>query len=357
MTQHRFYVGTYTQDVPHIAKSAGKGIYVLDLDSTTGQLTEATLAAELVNPSFVAVHPDRKTVLAVSETEQGTVSSFQVKEDGTLQLTSTQSAIEGATCFVSTDLEGKLALVANYMGEVSVLAYPITEEGALLPHQALDRHEHHTQREGQDSPHAHCIRSLPGGRYVAATNLGTDEVYVYDLQGESGPLSRVHIASFPEGSGPRHIQFDASGKLAYVCTELSSQLVSLRVEPETGVMLALNIASTLPEDAQGTENSTSEVLVSPEGHFVYVGNRGHDSIAVFQVQQDTGELELLSTASTQGKGPRGMALSPDGQFLLAGNQDSDTIMVFRRDAQEGGLEPVGLFPCPTPVSLAFVPET
>lgn len=356
MNPQRFYAGTYTRELPHVPHPSGQGIYLLELDPETGKLSEAKLVAEIPNPTFVHVTPDGKTLLAVSETEQGVLFSYQISQDGNLRLQSAQSALEGATAFVSTDLEGHQAFVANYMGEVSVVAYPLNESGALLPHTATDKHEHHVKRENADAPHAHCIRPHPGGRYMAATNLGTDEVYVYDLQGQDGPLTRVHIAAFPPESGPRHIHFNKEGTLAFVALELSSQVASLSVEPETGTMVLLNLASTLPEGVSAEKNTPSEVLVSPDGRFIYVGNRGHDSIAIFSVQPETAELELLDTISTGGEVPRGVIFSPDARFLLAGNQNSDSIRVFRRDEATGGLDPVGLFPSPTPVGFAFLTE-
>lgn len=356
MQPQRFYIGTYTQSAGHVPRASGKGIYTMTLDPNSGQLSEAELVAEVLNPTFVAVHPGGKTVLAASETEQGAIYSFHIQEDHKLRMLSAQSALEGATAFVSTDLTGQFAFVANYMGEKSVVAYPIQADGALFPHIATDQHEHHTPGEHADHPHAHCIRPHPAGRHMVATNLGTDEVYVYDLQSPEGPLHRLHIVAFPQGSGPRHIQFDATGTRAFVALELSSQVASLVVEPATGLMVVQHLASTLPEGHTAEKNSASEVLVSPDGRFIYVGNRGHDSIAVFEVHPDTAELNLLETVSTQGKVPRGMVLSPDARFVLAGNQDSDTIMVFKRDAEAGTLKPVGLFHCPTPVGFAFLPE-
>ncbi|GGJ52985.1 lactonase family protein [Deinococcus roseus] len=354
MTTQRFYVATYTQNLPHVPSASGKGIYQMELDPESGQLSGAKLVAELPNPTFVAVRPDGKTLLAVSETEHGAIFSYEIHDWG-LRIRSAQSALEWATAFVSTDLSGQFAFAANYIGKTSVLAYPINADGALLPHVAVDCHEHHVVREPHEDPHAHCIRPHPGGRYMAATNLGTDEVYVYDLQGPDGPLSRTQIVAFPSCSGPRHIQFDASGTRAFVALELSSQVASLMVEPATGTMTLLNIASTLPAEAQDQKNTPSEVLVSPDGKFIYVGNRGHDSIAVFSVHPDTAELTLLENVSTQGEVPRGLVLSPDAHFLLAANQNSNSILVFKRNEETGILQAGDLFPCPSPVGLAFLP--
>lgn len=349
----RLFVGSYTQPLPHAPHANGQGVYALDFDAEHGTLSEARLAAHATNPSFLAAHPNGRSLYAASETGEGQLLAFRVGQNGDLTLLNARETEGRSPAHVSVDPEGRFVFAVNYGGTPSALAFPVKQDGALGEAAARAQHEGGgPNRERQDGPHPHSLRASPDGRHVYAMDLGTDEVVTYD-HGPHNFLGRLRAAHLPSGGGPRHIAFHPHGTFAFVTLELSSAVAVLRRDPASGELTLLSSARTQSADFQG-ENAPAEVLVSPDGRFVYVTNRGQDNLAVFALHPD-GSLEVAQHVSTEGHTPRGAALTPDGTHLIAANQDSATLAVFERDAATGQLQLAGVFACPTPTSVCFLP--
>jgi len=338
----RIYVGTYTS-------GASKGIYVGRLDLATGGLSLEGVAAETKNPSFLALHPNRRFLYAVGEISDfagkrtGAVSAFRIEPaSGRLELLNQQSSGGTGPCHVTVDRTGRNALVANYGGgSVSVL--PIGEDGKLGPASAFIQHQGSSVNpRRQQGPHAHSINLDPANRFAFVADLGLDKIMVYRFDAVAGTLTPNDPASaaVAPGSGPRHFAFHPSGKSAYVINEMGSSLTAFRYDAPRGLLEEVQTVSSLPAGPV-PGNSTAEVQVHPSGKFVYGSNRGHDSIAVFAVDGTTGQLKLVEHESTQGKTPRNFGVDPTGRFLLACNQASDTIVGFRIDQETGALTPTG----------------
>lgn len=356
-TTARAYIGTYT-------RGESQGIYRFDLDLATGKPTEPQLAAEAVNPSFLAIHPSRKSLYAVGEVgnfegqeNAGGVTAYQIDQK-TGDLTKLNSQVSGGRgpCHVSVDATGKVVLVANYGGG-SVASMKINEDGSLEPASSVIEHEGssvHPRR--QTAPHAHSVNVDPTNRFAVVADLGLDQVLVYRLATATGQLV-PHDPPFvrtPEGGGPRHLAFHPNGKYAYVNNELTMSVTGFRYDAELGQFEILSTHDTLPEDADGANNSTAEVLVHPAGKFLYVSNRGHDSIAMFHIKKD-GTLRPEGHVSTQGETPRNFGIDPTGRFLLAANQNSGTVVVFRIDLHTGALTATGdVVEIPNPVCVRFL---
>jgi 6-phosphogluconolactonase len=352
------YVGTYTG-----AKS--KGIYAFRFDTATGRLTPLGLAAETVNPSFVAIHPNHKFLYAVNEVNEfaakknnGGVSAFAIEAgSGKLRLLNEQSTGGGSPCHLTLGPDGLTLFVANYGGgSVSVL--PIQPDGRLGEATAFIQHTGSSvNRDRQEGPHAHGVYPDQQGRFVAVADLGLDKVLVYrfdrikrSLQANDPPFGSVK-----PGSGPRHFAFHPNGRFAFVNNEMSSTLTAFEWDGAKGTLKEVQTLSTLPDGFAGS-NSTAEIEIHPSGRFLYVSNRGHHSIAVFAVNANDGRLRPVQHQSTQGKTPRSFGIDPTGQFLLAANQGSDTLVVFRIDAKTGRLIPTGhSVEVGAPVCLQFVP--
>jgi 6-phosphogluconolactonase len=232
--------------------------------------------------------------------------------------------------------------VANYASG-SIAALPIAANGALGPAASTIQHSgkgHNPQR--QEGPHAHCIQPDPSNRFVVAVDLGIDQVLVYQLD-----IERVALMPRPTGNyraqpghGPRHIAFHPAGKHAFIIQELGNQLTSCRWDASAGAFAEIESLPTLPADFNGN-NSTAEVLVHPNGKFVFGSNRGHDSIVTFAFDAASEKLKPVGHTSTAGRTLRNFRLDPSGQFLLAANQDSNSIVVFRVDEATGQLTQVG----------------
>jgi 6-phosphogluconolactonase len=336
-----FYIGTYTS-------GQSKGIHRCLLDTKTGQLQGLELVAQLENPSFLTIHPTLDVLYACSEVrrdgkrEGAQLMAYQIGADGGLTALGGQPSGGNGPCYVSTDQTGKVALVANY-GSGSIASLPIAADGKLLAAVSTIQHAGKSVNpQRQEGPHAHCIMTDPSNRYVVAVDLGLDQVLVYALDAATGKLDPQPAGNYhaKPGNGPRHIAFHPSGKYAFIIHEIGNELSLASWDSSQGKFTQITSASTLPSGFAG-DNSTAEVLVHPNGKYVYGSNRGHDSIALFAFDDAARQLTPVAHASTAGKTPRNFRIDPTGQFLLAENQASDSIVVFRIDSATGKLTQVG----------------
>jgi 6-phosphogluconolactonase len=333
----------------------------------TGALTPLGLAAEAVNPSFLAIHPNQRFLYAVTEASDfrgqpgGAVGAFRIQpETGKLTSLNHQSSGGAGPCHLVVDQAGKQVLVANYGGgSVSVL--PIRENGELGEATAFIQHAGSSKDpRRQQAPHAHSINLDRANRFAVAADLGLDKVMIYRFDSESGTLTPNNPpwATVEPGSGPRHFAFHPEGRFAYVINEMSCTVTAFTYAPGTGTLSTIQTISTLP-DGQDVERgfSTAEVQVHPSGKFLYGSNRGHNSIAAYSIDPATGKLTYLENEPTQGSTPRNFGIDPTGKFLLAENQSSGSIVVFRINSQSGHLEPTGhRADVPNPVCVKFVQE-
>jgi len=357
---HEFlvYFGTYTG-----AKS--KGIYAARFDSVAGKLGAVDLAAETPSPSFLAVHPNRRFLYAVGEAttlegkRSGAVSAFTLdRQSGKLSLLNRQPSGGLGPCHLEVDHSGRCLLVANY-GSGSVASVPIRKDGALgEPASTIQHIGSSVNPQRQAGPHAHCFNPDPRNCFALCCDLGLDQVLVYRLDAKHSTLApnEPPFATVKAGAGPRHLAFRPDGKFVFVVNEMASSLTAFAYDARRGVLREVETASTLPASVVVTNNSCAEVQMHPGGKFVYASNRGHDSIAVFAVNQKTGGLTPVQHAPTLGRTPRHFALDPSGQWLLAENQASDSVVVFRVDASSGKLAPTGQqLEVASPVCAVFVP--
>lgn len=345
------YVGTYTG-------KESKGIYRFDFDPKSGKAGEPVVAAEVANPTFLAVHPNGKKLYAVGEIgdfegkKSGAVHAFDIQADGSLKLLNSKPSGGGGPCHINVDPEGKNVLVANYGGG-SCESIPIQADGSLADPASFHQHKGSSVNKGrQAQPHAHSINLDPAGKFAFVADLGLDQVLVYKW--ESGKLTphEPPFAATPPGSGPRHLAFRPDARFAYTNGEMTSTVIAFAYDAEKGRLSELQVISTLPEPVKG--NSTAEILVHPNGKTLYCSNRGHDSIAVFDIDGPSGKLTAKGHVATQGKTPRNFAIDPTGEWLFAENQGSDSIVIFKI-AADGSLSPSGTtLKVAKPVCVRFV---
>ena len=345
--KYLFYVGSYTDDGGTPTKS--KGIYAYRYDASTGEVAALGLAAETVNPSFLVVHPNGRFLYAVNEVgnykgpNSGGVSAFSIDHaTGKLTLLN-QVASRGADpCYITVDRTGNYVLVANYTGG-SVAVFPVLSDGKLGEASAFVQHTGHgANPQRQEGPDAHSINMSPDNRFAYVDDLGLDELVVYKFDATKGTLTPNNppFAKFDPGSGPRHFALAPNGKFAYVVAEMKSTVNVFSSNSKTGTFLPVQTISSLPKDFAG-ENDDAEVEIAPSGKFLYASNRGHDSIAVFAIDQNKGTLTPVEYASTKGKTPRSFEIDPTGKFLFAENQKSGNIVIFSIDQKTGRLTPTG----------------
>jgi 6-phosphogluconolactonase len=344
------YIGTGGKD--------SKGIYAFRFDSKTGKLDSLGLAVEARRPGFLALHPNRRFLYAVAESNGGAVSAFSIDaQTGKLTLLNTVSSKGTGPCYVRVDATGKNVFVANY-GSGSVAVIPIESDGKLRESTSFIQHAGTVaDPKRQGGPHAHSFNPSPDNRFAVAADLGLDELLVYRFDAAANkitPNDPPYTKVSPR-SGPRHFTFHPNGKKAYAINEISCTVTAFDYDAKAGVLKEIQTTSTLPGDVKVTDDlSTAEVQVHPSGKFLYGSNRGHDTIAVFSIASD-GKLTLLENVSTQGKIPRNFSVDPTGSFLLAANQNSNTIVVFRIDKKTGRLTPTGqTVEVPGPICVKFL---
>jgi len=365
----RAYVGTYSSPQgPEGSKGRGSGIYLVEMDPQSGTLTQRDVYKDETNPSWLALNKARTHLYAANETEAGAVSAFSLDSgSGELTLLNRVSSGGAGPAHLSLHPSGKYVLVANYAGG-TVAVLPILEDGQVG--EAVDIHKDggtvgplkaasappgSFAISGHDKPHAHMIEADPMGHFVLAADLALDEILIYKFDVASGKMTLNNPPSFklPAGDGPRHFLFHTNRHWFYTLQEESSTLVMCDYDSARGILKEKQKISTLPRDFAGT-NFTSEIVLSPDGRFVYVANRLHDTIAWFSVGHD-GQLTWMGEEWTRGDYPRSFTIDPSGSFVYVCNQRADAIACFKRDKKLGMLEFTGQYtPVGTPAIIRFV---
>lgn len=355
--RYRVYIGTYTG-------GASEGIYLLDLDASSGALNVVGLAAEVESPSFLAIHPAKRVLYAVGEMSKasdhpgGTISAFAIDDDsGTLSLLNQESTVGKGPCHVCVAPSGKHVAAANYSSGSTVLL-PILNDGRLGAASSFVQHEGSSVNPSrQEGPHAHSVNFDKAGRILIAADLGIDKLMLYRYDPDTGELApgEPSFASLAPGAGPRHVAIHPSGQFVYAVNELANTVTTFAYEADTGALDEVQTIGTLPDGFDG-ENTTAEIRVHPTGRFLYASNRGHDSIAAFSLDSDSGMLTAIGHTSTGGQTPRNFNVDPSGRCLLAANQATGNVVVFRIDPETGALTPTGKeVVVPTPVCVVFDP--
>lgn len=354
------FVGTYTRHVGHVKGANGRGIHSFSLDLDTGMLTEIGVTEGIDNPSYLAIDAKHEHLYAVSEVgewDEGTISAYTINTDtAALTYINKQPTLGGSPAFVSVDGSDQYVLLTNYSSGQSAVMLPIRSDGGLAPASDSVKHEGSgADPERQESPHPHSIVSDPGNRYALVPDLGIDRIMSYRFDLEEGKLvpNAVPGVQLNPASGPRHMVFHPNGRYAYVIQEISSQVTALAYDSASGTLEPLHTVSTLPTDFSGA-NKAGDIQITPSGTFVYASNRGHDSLAIFAVDETNGRLSFVAHQSTNGESPRGIAIDPTGTYLLAGNHDSHNIVTWRINPQTGLLDETQNIPTPTPVCLKLI---
>lgn len=338
----RAYLGTYTSWA-----GGGTGLGLGSYDPATGRLRVTGVVPDVPNPSFVI--DAGRWVYAVNEKSDGEVTALAVGPDGVPKVIGSRSTGGADPCHLA--LHRGFLLSANYSSG-SVAVHPVLPGGGLGERTDLVVHTGAgPDPDRQDGPHAHQVLADPKGEFVLAVDLGTDSVYSYRLSGD-GKLTPAATARVHAGAGPRHLAFHPSGKHAYIANELDSTIVVAGYD--RGVLTPGQKVSTLPAGAPTTpRNYPAEIVVSADGRFAYLSNRGHDSVAVFAVERGGAALRLVEATPVGGKFPRHIALDASGRFLLAANQNSDTITTFEVDRSTGKLRLTSTSAAPIPVCVAL----
>ena len=343
---YSFYVGTYT-------KGDSQGIYTYKL-LKDGSLKNIGLAVQSENPSFLTWSHDKKFLLAVNETNPkggtGTVESYSINGDR-LTFISRSSSGGAHPCFVATNASD-FVLTANYTsGNVGLLQ--LNKKGELSDILDIQQHTSKGISDRQKSAHAHSAWFDFDNKSIISVDLGTNELLFSQLDEANQKLkpSNPEKIEMSPGAGPRHLTFHPNKKWIYVINELDCTVTFLQKNNDGKYNKGASF-STLPEGFT-KENTCADIHTSSDGRFVYASNRGHNSIAIFEVNINNGSLKLIAHESTKGESPRNFSLSPNGEFLLVANQLTNNIVSFKRDKNTGLLKFIDQIGAPTPVCILF----
>ncbi|RDW18811.1 6-phosphogluconolactonase [Oceanobacillus arenosus] len=343
------YIGTYT-------KKESKGVYSFTLDTEDAKISDIKVAAEIGNPTYLNITDDKKYLYAIAtEDDLGGLASYSIdKSTGELTFLNKQMAKGPNPCHVNTDRKHRFLFSTNYHNG-TVDSYLLDQEnGTISPVVSSIQHNGSGPDPRQEKSHVHFSCMTPDEAYLVAIDLGGDLLATYAVS-EEGILTEVNRLELPAGSGPRHLVFHPKlENIVYLATEFSSEVIVLNYEKEDGSFTINQTIRTIPADF--TENNQgSAIHITSNGKFVYSGNRGHNSLAIFKANEETGELSFVENVSTEGDWPRDFVLDPTEKFLIATNQESSNLTLFARDTETGKLTVIEKnIPAPEAVCIKFL---
>ncbi|TCM92868.1 6-phosphogluconolactonase [Paenibacillus sp. BK033] len=319
------FIGSY-------AEAENSGVYRYEFDAAEGTLTLKEQVSGLKNPTFLNVDAAKNRLYAIAEgadaegAKVGDAVAFSIEVGGLAPL-NRKLAITAPSCHIQRDANSEFVLLCSYHGgRISLVS--LSDNGEIGEILDIQQHEGSGPHPNQKTPHPHSTNFSPDGNYIFVPDLGIDRIVAYTLDKENRKLVRHGETVVQPGAGPRHMRFHPNGQFAFVINELDSTIISFRYDASKGTLEAVQTVSTLPEGF-AEANGTAEIAISEDGRFLYGSNRGHDSLAVFAVDAESGQLTLVGHASTEGKHPRHFALVPGGQFAITANKDTDNAAVFR----------------------------
>jgi len=355
------FIGTYTEKESWV-NGTGEGIYEYEMDMYTGSLSFICKSQRTINPSYLAIYPDKQFLYAVNETggnsqyPTGTISAFHIDTiHRLLNFVNSVSSQGLSPCNISFDKDGKFIMVANY-GNGTVALMPIDQTNRLMEAVSIDKHSGKGPTSRQESSHAHMIIQSPYNHFVYSLDLGTDQIITYKLDEEKQQLiptgRNTHTAP---GAGPRQMAFHPSRPWSYVVNELNGTIEAFVIDTISGMLNRFQTISTHTDNKNDTAAS-GDIHIVPSGKYLYSSNRGNlNNIAMYSINLTNGELTLIGYQSTFGKTPRNFVIDSSGTFLLVANQDSGTVVTFRIDPNTGKLIETGIVTkIPTPVCLKFL---
>lgn len=323
-------------------------IVALNLNTDTGELSEVGRTTGIENPFYLALSPDRRVLYAAFvpgdfENDSGSIGAFEIVDNsGRLRKLNEKEANGRTTCYVDVDPTGQSVVFANYTSG-SIGAFSVQEDGSLGEMKSFIEHQGASMvdAERQEAAHAHCSVVSPGGRHVYVSDLGLDQILGYELDVGSAtltPLDQSYVRTVG-GGGPRHFTYHPHGGYVYANNELGNSVNVYSYDADRGLLVERQVISSLPDDFEGA-SSTADVIVSPDGHHLYCSNRGHDSIAIYRID-DGGCLTLVDHQASLGEIAQNLAITPDGKILLCANMLADAGLGPQRESHQG--ENVGVF--------------
>jgi 6-phosphogluconolactonase len=356
LTTCLLYVGSYTiRD--------GRGIYGYRFNPLSGELRPLGLVAETSHASFLLIDSGRLLLYAVVEIgdyrgqNPGAIRVYQINpESGALALLGETSSMGAGPCYLSFDRTCSYLLVVNFHSG-SFAIFPRLPDGRLGYATAFCQHASSGMHSTVASrPRTHAIETSPDNDFALVTDLGLDRLFVYPFSAASGTIqeNEARHLQFCEKTAPRHLAFHPKGQFLYVVNELGGTVSAFFLEQNTALLQHIQTTTCLPAGYCG-QNAAAHLQVDAPGDFLYVSNRGHDSVVVFAIDNASGILRNVESVSTRGNWPRHFVIDPTGNWLLVGNETSDNLTIFRIDPKRGRLAFCSeVSESPSPAFLAFL---
>ena len=350
------YVGTFSV-------RGSQGIYVLSFDRAKRSLKLLQTVPSLESPSYLTIHPSGRFLYSVNRGKAditdngGSVTAYGIDpKSGKLNGLNHRPSYGNDPCYIAIDKTGQYAFISNY-SEGNLIVLPLFDDGVIgSPSDAKKYVGNSVNASRQQSPHIHSAVISPDNRFLYASDLGTDKIYIYEFNSSSGTLTpaKTPEVNVNPGSGPRHFTFHPNGKFAYLSEELTSSVCAFSLNNITGELSILqDTVRSLPESFK-TSNTSADIHTDIKGQYLYMSNRGLNAISMFSISPE-GTLNLIGQQDTQGETPRNFLVDPKGEFIFVANQDTDTIVMFRINAKNGKLTPVGKpVAVPSPVCLKLL---
>jgi 6-phosphogluconolactonase len=334
------------------------GFSLAHFDTDTGVLTKPEFLIESPEPAYFVIHPDDRHLYTCNSGSPGQVSAYEIEpHTGALKFLNRLPAGGTDTSYVSLDQTGHYVLAANYSGG-NIAVFAIQPDGSLGERTAFVQHTGSSVNpQRQTHAYAHSIIVDPSNRFVLACDLGVDKVFIYRFNAQDGTLTTNNppFANIKPGSGPRHVKFHPNGKWVYVISEIASTVTAFNWDSTNGALAEFQSISALPDDFKGV-STAAEIMIHPNGKFLYASNRGDNSLAVFAIDQTTGKLTPIEHVPSGGKMPRNFAFDPTGKWIICSNHDSNLVVVFHLDENTGKLTQTGdPVPVPYPFCERFLP--
>jgi 6-phosphogluconolactonase len=347
----KLYVGTFTS-------GEANGIYLCNFDSNTGKLSLEAEFKGIDNPNFLKISPDKKSLYVATrppakiKKSGGYINAYKIDSKGMLHFLNKQVSHGNDPCYVDITEDGKFVATATYGGG-SISIYPVKNDGSIFPASSTVYFEGSgPNKDRQSEPHAHSIMFSPFSNEVFSADLGTDQLNIFHLKDDKLIPGDPEFLVTKPGSGPRHFDFHPDGNFIYVINELNSTITTFQKTTER--WKSVQTIKTIPENFE-EKNYCADIHVSKNGKYLYGSNRGHNSVAVFEIEPATKMLKLLTNVPTEGDWPRNFTLTNDGKYMLVANQNSNNIAVFSINKETG----IPIFTnnelnLPSPVCLEFL---
>ncbi|WP_315928627.1 lactonase family protein [Mesorhizobium sp. SP-1A] len=343
------FVGSLNRETPYFQGARGVGLSVYGFNEATLETVRLCETGDIDNPTFLSVTADGSGVFANSEVfewREGMVSAYRFERaTNRLSYVNKQPSLGSITAHNCLTRNGRKLLVANYgMGEggpdQAVAVYGIRPDGGLTPPLASVAHRGTGPNAArQERSHAHSVTETIAGGVAIVADLGIDRLVTYRIEPD-GALQRLAETALKPAAGPRHVALHPNGRFVFVMNELDSTVVSLTLDADSGALAIADTKPAVPAEARD-HNHCADIQISPDGRFLYGSNRGHDSVAIFAVDPETGELALVDYTPCGGATPRNLCLTPSGKHLFCANQNGDRITIFARDEATGRLTDSG----------------